>query len=224
MHEPFASNLGTASLLKHLDLAHTAVEKFNDVLDPEPEATDLLEQIADLVVATVSLDDLATRERRNSSANRSHLSAADRLHLRSVCSSTATMTQECVEFIQPLRSRLEDIRGIMGSATVESRLESQDWYQETYEGLKLRTEVLRVLFSAINVLLHKNDTDEDGQLSNAALSSASALQYQIGVVNPKLHGANNDGTTVVCSEFIVIALLITDHIPSYARPLQPQQL
>jgi hypothetical protein len=222
MHEPFASNLGTSSLLKHLDLAYSAVEKFNSVSDSEPEAMDLLEQITDLVVATVSLDDLATRERRNSSAYRTRLSAADLLHLRSVCSSTATVTQECLEFIEPLRSRLEDVRGIMGSATAENRLESQDWYFETYEGLKLRTEVLRVLFSAISVLLHKNDTDEDGQLSNAALSSASALRYQIGVVNPKLYGAHNDDPTVVCSELAVINLPITHHIPSYEGPLRPQ--
>lgn len=201
MDEPFASSLGTASLLKHLGNARRAVDKFSDdVSDPEPEATDLLEQITDLVVATVSLDDLATRERRHSSPHRTRLLPADLLHLRSVVSSTATITQECVEFIEPLRSRLEDVRGIMGSATAESRLENQAWYQETYEGLKLRTEVLRVLFSAISVLLHKNDTDEDGQLSNEASSSASALQYQIGVVSPKLHGANYDSTAVVCSE------------------------
>jgi len=200
MDEPFASSLGTASLLKYLDGAHRAVERFNNVSNPESEATDLLEQITDLIVATVSLDDLAKRERRYSSPHLPHLSPADLLHLQSVCSRTATMTQECVEFIEPLRSRLEDVRGIMGSATAESHLKNQAWYQETYEGLRLRTEVLRVLFSALNVLLHKNDTDEAGQLSKEALSSASALQYQIGVVSPKLHAADHESTIVVCSE------------------------
>jgi hypothetical protein len=198
MYEPFASNLGTANLLKHLDGAQHAVEKFNDVSIPEPEAIDLLEQIKDLFAVTASLDELATKERRNSSAYPTRLSAADLLHLQSVCSSTASMTQECVEFIEPLRSRLEDLRGIMDSATREGQLRSQNWYPEIYEGLKLRTEIFQVLLSAINVLRHKNDANEKGQLSAEALSFASTLQYQIVLVNPKLQGANSESTTVVC--------------------------
>ena len=200
MYEPFASNLGTASLLKHLDGARRSIEKFNNVSSLEPEATDLLEQIKDLFAVTALLDDLATKERRNSSAHLTPLSAADLVHLHSVCGSTATMTQECVEFIEPLQSSLEDIireRDIIGCAAAESRLGSQAWYDETYEGLKLRTEVLRVLFSAINLLRHKNDTDEDGSLSAEAWSFASTLQYQIALVNPKLHGASKYSTTVV---------------------------
>ncbi|TAQ86299.1 hypothetical protein B7494_g5375 [Chlorociboria aeruginascens] len=200
MYEPWVSHLGTASLLKHLEIAEYSVEKFNDVSIPEPHATDLLEQIKDVIAVTFSLDDLATRERRNSSPTHpERLSAGDLVHLHSVCGSTATLTQECVEFIEPLRSRLDYIRSVIGNGTINSQLGSQGWYRETYEGLKLRAEVLRILFSAINLLHHKNDSDEDGHLSAEATSFASILKYQIVWVSPKLHdAADNHGTSVVC--------------------------
>jgi tetratricopeptide (TPR) repeat protein len=195
MYEPFVNNLGTASLLEHLERARRSIEKFNDVSNPEREAIDLLEQLKDLIAVTTSIDDLATRERRTSSTRLKRLSAADLVHLQSVYDNTAIITQECVEFIEPLRPRLEDI---IGFATADSRLGAQSWYNEIYLGLKLRTEVLRVLFSGINLLLLKNDTDEDGQLSPEGRSFASTLQYQIALVKPKLNHVQNYNTTLVC--------------------------
>ncbi|KAF4628455.1 hypothetical protein G7Y89_g9692 [Cudoniella acicularis] len=214
MYEPFANNLGTASLLKHLNGARRSVEKLNDASSLESEVTDLLEQIKDLIAVTASLDDLATAERRFSKPS-SPLSAVDLVHLHSVCGSTATLTQECVEFVELLHSGLEDVireREIIGWATTDSRLGSQPWYNELYEALKLRTEVLQVLLLAINLLRYKNDTDDDGNLSAEARSYASRLQYQIVLVSPKLGGADKYSTAVL-RKAVAAATGVTMHVP-----------
>jgi len=205
MSEPFVNSvngLGTASLLRDLGIVQSCLERF-DISSPESEAIDLLVQIKDLVDVTALLDGLATRERRNPSAQRKSLSASDLVHLHSVCSSAAAITQECAGIIGPLQSNLKRIahERDVGYTTPESRLGDQAWYDETYQALKLRTEVLRVVFSSINLLHHKNDTDEDGHLSAEARSSASTLHYWIALVDPKLHITDKRSKIAVCSHF-----------------------
>jgi hypothetical protein len=197
MYGPLASNFRTAGLRKSLEGALSSIEKFNDVDHPGPEGTDLLEQIKDLLDVIISLDDLATRRRRNLVPTRS-FSTTDLLHLETLGSNVATITQECMDFSDTLQSSLKDI--IHGrDTTTETRLSEQVWYDDTYQALKLRTETLRVLLSATNLVDHKGDVDEDGNLSNDAQSFASTLQYQIAVLKPKLDGADGQGMTAVCS-------------------------
>lgn len=202
MYEPFASSVGTANLLKHLESSQSLVEKFNDVSNPEPKGIDLLEQLKDLIAVTASLDDLATKERRNSSAHLKYLSPSDLVHLHAICSSTATLTRECSEHLEPLQSGLEDLLHDRDSASArfklsEDLLGEQAWYDETYQALRLRTEVLQVLLAAINVLQYKNDVDEDGNLSSTARSFATTLPYRIALVNSKLHDAPAQSITMV---------------------------
>jgi hypothetical protein len=199
MYGPLASNFGTAGLRKSLGGALSSIEKFNDVERPEPQGTDLLEQIRDLLDVTISLDDLATRHRRNLLPKRS-FSATDLLHLESLGGNVATITQECMDLSDTLQSSLKDITHERDIHT-HPGLGEQVWYDETYQALRLRTETLRVLLSAINLVDHKDDADEDGSLSNDAQSFASTLQYQIALLKPKLDGADGLSTTVVSSEY-----------------------
>ena len=57
-------SLGTANLSRDLDGVQRQLESL-DASDAEQEATDLLEQIKDLIAINTSLNELATRERRN---------------------------------------------------------------------------------------------------------------------------------------------------------------
>src|ERR1700730_663644 len=102
MYGPLASNFGTAGLRKSLEGALSSIEKFNDVDHPGPEGTDLLEQIKDLLDVTISLDDLATRRRRNLVPTRS-FSATDLLRLETLGGNVATITQECMDFSDTLQ-------------------------------------------------------------------------------------------------------------------------
>lgn len=208
------SSLGTAHLLVDLNAAQRSLETFN-ALSPELEATDLLEQVKDLVNITASINDLAIRSRRNSSSYLESLSASDLVHLHSVLVGTASVIEECTMFIRAVQSSLKDVsqeRNAVGYVTPESRLRNQAWYNETYQALKLQTEILRLLFSAINLLHHKNDTDEHGKLSAEARSFASTLHYQIELVYPKLHAINNRDITAVCSEFSEVDILLIAYI------------
>jgi DNA-binding phage protein len=83
MNDTYAKSFGTASLLKHLRKVETSIEDFiNNSL--EPEATDLLEQIKDLVAVTTSLNELATKARRQSAEYQRVLSAVDDDNLQSI--------------------------------------------------------------------------------------------------------------------------------------------
>ena len=135
MYGSLASNFGTAGLRKSLEETLNSIEKFNDVDHLRPEETDLLEQIEDLLDVTISLDNLATRRRRNLVPTRS-FSATDLLHLETLSGNVATITQECMDISDTLQSSLKDI--IHGrDITTEIRLSEQDWYDEIYQALKL---------------------------------------------------------------------------------------
>jgi len=135
MYGSLASNFGTAGLRKSLEETLNSIEKFNDVDHLRPEETDLLEQIEDLLDVTISLDNLATRRRRNLVPTRS-FSATDLLRLETLSGNVATITQECMDISDTLQSSLKDI--IHGrDITTEIRLSEQDWYDEIYQALKL---------------------------------------------------------------------------------------
>ena len=205
MYAPFANSvnsLGTASLSRDLDGVQRSLERLNGS-DPEQEATDLLEEIKDLVDINASLHELATRERRNPSLYPGSASPSDLVHLQSVFDGTSAITEECTVFARAIQSSLNDIvheRDAVGYTTRETMLRNQSWYDETCQALKLRAELLRALFSAINVLQHKNETDENGNLSSEARSFASTLQYQIALVDPKIHAADTHAASAVCSK------------------------
>ena len=181
-------SLGTANLSRDLDGVQRQLESL-DASDAEQEATDLLEQIKDLIAINTSLNELATRERRNPSVYPGSASASDIVHLQSVLDAVAATINECTVFAKAIQSSLNDIargRNAVGFVTHETTLKNQSWYDETYQALKLRTEVLKTLCSAVHVLQHKNNTDENGNLSIEARSSATTLGYQIALVDAKL--------------------------------------
>jgi hypothetical protein len=197
--ENIVNGLGTATLLRDLDSTQKVLEDLS-VSVSELEVTELLEQIKDLIEITASIHELSTKRRRNYSATVGSLSTSDLMHLRPVLYSTATTTEECTIFVRALESSLKGIaqeRGILGYTKPENELKSQVWYKDTHEALKLRTEVLRLLSSAINLLYHKHDTDKNGRLSATASNFATTLQYQITLVEPRIHGSNGQDTTVV---------------------------
>ena len=203
MYGPFAdsvNSLGTACLSRDLDGVQRRLESLNS-LDAEQEATDLLEQIKDLVDINASLNKLATRERRNPSIYPGSASASDIVHLQSVLNGIAAIIEECTVFARAIQSSLNDIaheRDAVGFTTHETRLKDQSWYDETCQALKLRTEVLKTLCSAVSVLQHKNETEEDGNLSFEARSSATTLRYQIALVDAKLHVTEGHAVSAVC--------------------------
>ncbi|KAL7619412.1 hypothetical protein AAE478_009951 [Parahypoxylon ruwenzoriense] len=195
MAENFVNNVNslcTAGLLAELESTQILLERLS-TSSPESETIDLLEQVKDLVDVTLSLDGLVTSERRDPSLNIQLLSAGDLVHLHCVCSRAAAVTQECTRLLETLRESLKEIshaRYQSGYVTNESRLRNQAWYDETCSALKLRTGVLRMVFSAIKLLYHKNETDKDGNLSTMARFSASTTRYQIKLVEPQLRAAD----------------------------------
>lgn len=134
--DPFAhsvNSLGTAGFLNDLDGSKRSLEALN-ASGSESEVTDLLEQSKDLVDITASLNNLATKERRNPSAHSGALSASDLVHLQSVVGGTATIIEDCSMLIEALQSSLDNIaheRNAVGYAAPESQLRNQAWYEET---------------------------------------------------------------------------------------------
>jgi hypothetical protein len=194
------NSLGAGSLLRDLQVALSALEKLN-VPVAEPEVTSLIEQIGDLVDIVRSFDHLATKERRHPSVQLEYRSADGLLHLQSVLDSTAAIIDECALFIRPLQSSLEVIaheRDAAGYITTESRFDNQAWYDETYQALRLLTEVLRALFTAIDLLRYQHDTDKNPQSLEARSSTSTQLHFQIGLVEQKLHLDGRLDTNAVC--------------------------
>lgn len=222
MYGPFVNSvnsLGTASLSRNLDGVQQCLESLHGS-DPEQEATDLLEVVKDLVDINASLNKLATKERRNPSIYLGSASASDIVHLQSVLDGIAATIDDCTVFARAIQSSLEDIakhRAADSLPTREFRLGNQPWYNETCQALKLQTEVLKTLLSAINVLQHKNETDENGNLSFEARSFASTLQYQIALVDPKIYAAETHGVSAVCPELSTRNVLLM--IPLVAKRL-----
>ena len=131
------------------------------------------------------------------------------IHLASVLNGIAAVSEECSVFVRALRSSIQVVayeRASVGYAAPQSRLQDQIWYDETYQAMKLQTEILRVLLSAINLLHCKKDTDENGHLSTEARALSSALHYQITLVDPKFKVTKNHGINTV-SLFVLRLLL-----------------
>ncbi|KAH9905397.1 hypothetical protein F4778DRAFT_706498 [Xylariomycetidae sp. FL2044] len=194
MYEPLATNLGTAGLLRYLNGLQEWISRLNGIERADPQGVDLSEQIKDLVAITVGIDELATRERRHFSTSVETLSANDLVHLHAVCNSIRALVQECTDLIEPLKSAIEDIvtRSDQSAyASTDDGLAAHPWYSDTYGALKIRTEALRVMLSCITLMQHKTRPGEDGNLSREARASASTLQYQIALVQPKIHIIEN---------------------------------
>ncbi|KAI2630921.1 hypothetical protein GGR54DRAFT_176744 [Hypoxylon sp. NC1633] len=198
MDELQASTLGTAAtiLLGYLKKACNSVERLNDIPNPEPEGITLLEQVKDLFAVTESIDDIATKKRRYSSARSNAPSATDLVHLPLVFRSASEVTQKCIGYVEILHSAVEEMireRDKTGFLIPE-RLATQPWYEDMHGVLKLHTEVLQMLFSSIVVLQSKNRSSDDGNLSAEASDSASTLQYQTVMIESMLRSAGKLGT------------------------------
>jgi len=196
------NNLGTGSLLRDLLAARSAFEKLH-ISTTEPEVARLIEQIDDLIDIVSSFDNLATKERRHPSVHLTLRSANGLLHLQSVLDSTAAILDECTVFIRLLQSSPKIVgreRDTADYLTPERRLEGQAWYEETCQVLRLLTEILRALFTAIDLLHHQHDTDENAQSFEARSSTSTQLHFQIGLVEQKLHTSSGHNTDAVCSK------------------------
>lgn len=188
MSELFDS-LGAGNLLKDLKATLKLLEKIN-VSGAEPEVASLVEQVSDLVDIVQSFDHLATKERRHPSTHLSLRSATAVLHLQAVLDSTSAIFDECTPFVRPLQANLETLiqeRDISGNKWTENRLENQTWFEEIYQALRLFTELLRALFTALDLLQYQDDNDEDPQSLKARSAIATQLHFQIGLVEQKLH-------------------------------------
>ncbi len=164
---------------------------------PEPKAIGLDEQIKDLVAVAASLDDLAARERREYFPGLELSIAVQPVHLHSLCSCAAVITQECIDLVQPLQSNVRDLvheKKIIGYVSTDRQLGNQDWFAEISMMLwDFAPEVL-ALVSAINLLFHKNDVEnEDGDLSVEASTFASTFSIRSLLVNSKLHNVETNG-------------------------------
>lgn len=105
--------------------------------------------------------------------------------------------------MRPLYSSIESLkheRGVTGYIENENRLENQAWYLETYQALRLFTEVLRALFTALDLLKYQDDNDEDTQALRARSSTATQLHFQISLVEQKLHADAQHDTEGVSND------------------------
>lgn len=199
MTELFDS-LGAGSLLRDLQTILDVLDKINGP-SAEPEVANLIEQVSDLIDITQKIDHLATNERRNPSVQLKVRSTSGLLHLRAVLDSTAAIIHECTPYVRPLRSSLETFRhdrdaaGYLGE---ENHLENQPWYEETYTALRLLGELLRALFTAIELLQFHDITDEDTKSLKERSSTSTTLHYRIGGVEQQLHSNVQHDTSEVC--------------------------
>jgi hypothetical protein len=179
------TSLGTAALLQHLDGVLASIQRLAAEQPPDPKTTQFVEQIKDLVAITSSLDDTATSGRRQL-IHSLVLSEGDIIQLQRLASGVTTAVQECTGSIDTLQSTLLDLVRERDSNPYfpgKVALGKQDWYNDLLHTMRLQTEALRLLLSAINLLYQKNDLDEDGHVSLAARSLSSTLQYQLAHLN-----------------------------------------
>jgi len=192
MFEPFADHLGLPSLLDCLDEVLTAAKKLNALSSTRAEGADLLELLRDFIDIVASLNDLATRERRRASPRVRSLSGAELIQLQQLCSSTAAIAQECIEFLGILQSQLDAILNAREThqSLTEDTLEDQAWYDEIFRDIRLRADVIRILELAIGVLCREPavGTSHNGldALETGSRSLLSTLNYYITAFYPKL--------------------------------------
>ncbi|KAI0458406.1 hypothetical protein F5B21DRAFT_26245 [Xylaria acuta] len=222
--------LGTRSFLNDLEAARTVLEGFKVPVAAPEVIVNLLEQIGDLIDIAHTFDEAATAERRNPSAHARLHSAGGLLHLESVLQSAADTIDECTLFIQLLQSTVEAaVRESDEAAytTNETHLDNQAWYEEVYQDLRLRAEVLRALLTAIDLLLYRHDTDETAESLKKRSSASTRLHYQIGLVEQRL-GSKGDQDTVIVQDAVRVAKAVTISIPPFpnkhfviVRPVRP---
>jgi hypothetical protein len=182
-------SLGAGNLLKDVQATLESLEKIN-VFGVEPEVAGLVEQVSDLSHIAQSFDRLATKERRHPSAYLRIRSTSGVLLLQAVVDSTSAIIDQCTPFVRPLQANLEILiheRDVSGNQWTENRLENQTWFREIYQALRLLTELLRALFTAINLLQYQDDDDQDPQILKSRSSTATQLDFQIGLVEQILH-------------------------------------
>ncbi|KAI1357978.1 hypothetical protein F5Y08DRAFT_131670 [Xylaria arbuscula] len=215
MADVFA-RVGARNFLNDLQATHSALDELR-VPVAEPEIiTSLFEQIGDLVEIALSFDNIATNERRNPLAYARFHSAGGLLHLEMVVSSTAAVVDECTLFIQALKTTIEAaVRGSYDTAyaTHETYLENEAWY-ELSQDLRLRAEVLRALFTAIELLHYEHDTSEISPSPETRSSVSTRLHFQIGLVEQRLGAKGSQGTGVV-QHAVRAARAVTIHIPPF---------
>ncbi|RYC54038.1 hypothetical protein CHU98_g12170 [Xylaria longipes] len=127
------NRLGTHSFLDGLNATRAVLEGVKPHVAVPEVMTKLVEQIGDLVDIAGKLDDVAIAERRNPSAHARLGSAGGLLHLGSVLQSTTDVIDECTQFIEILRSRVEAVTRGSNEAVCtisEPHLENQACYQE----------------------------------------------------------------------------------------------
>ena len=187
MADPFAS-IWAGTLLKVLQAVLGALEKL-DISDAEPEVVSLVEQVGDLLDIVRSFQQLATTERRNHSVQLKIGSGNGLLHLQLVSGAVAAIIEDCI----PLAATLEvivngiaDQRVEAGYITDDSRFGNQSWYDDIYKDLRLQTDLLRALFTAIDLLYHQHDLDGNGQSLETRSSTSTKLHFQIGLVEQRL--------------------------------------
>ena len=187
MADPFAS-IGAGTLLKVLRAVLGALEKL-DISDAEPEVVSLVEQVGDLVDIVRSLQQLATTERRNPSVHLKFGSGNGLLHLQSVSDGVAAIIEECIPLaatLQAIVNGIADQRVEAGYVAEDSRIGNQSWYDDIYKDLRLQTDLLRALFTAIDLLYHQHDLDGNGQFLETRSSASTQLHFQIALVEQRL--------------------------------------
>lgn len=182
-------SLGASTLLRGLHATVKILERIN-ISGSESEVAALAEQVSDLVAIVHSFEDLATQERRHASVQLRVRSPVAIIHLRTVLDSTAAIIHECAPFVRPLQSSLGafDHEGNAARSTgIEYHLEEQPWYEETYQALRLFAEVLRALYTAIELLQFQEDFDEETQSPKTRSFIATQLYFQLSVAEQRLH-------------------------------------
>jgi len=174
-------------LLQRLDNVLSSIEKLAGEQPPDSKTTEFVEQIKDLIAITSSLDDTATSIRRQPFYPRA-LSEGDIIQLQRLTSTVTTTVEECTDSIDTLQSALLDLITEKASnpySPAKVALGNQDWFGESLHTMRLQTEALQLLLSAINLVHQKNDLDEDGYMLSGVRSLASTLQYQLAHLNQK---------------------------------------
>lgn len=177
----------TSALLQRLEGVLSSVERLAGEQPPDSKTTEFVEQIKDLIAITSSLDDIATSTRRQPFYPRA-LSEGDIIQLQRLANTVTTTVEECTESIDTLQSALLDLITEKTSNPYfpgRVKLGNQDWFEESLLTMRLQTEALQLLLSAINLVHQKNDLDEDGCMPSEAQLLASTLQYQLAHLSQK---------------------------------------
>ncbi|KAI0476933.1 hypothetical protein F4859DRAFT_521523 [Xylaria cf. heliscus] len=99
------------------------------------------------------------------------------------------MLQECTTFLQVLRSDAEAVTRVTSGPVItarETNPKNQAWCEDLYQGLRLRTEVLRALSMAIDLLRYWHNTDETGQSLEEKIPLRTKLKHQIEQIEKRL--------------------------------------